>query len=384
MATPCSSFKVLSEDPGSHARRGVLDLPHGEVRTPAFMPVGTYGAVKGLSPQDIRTVGADIILSNTFHLVCRPGPELVKRLGGLHKFMSWSRPILTDSGGFQIFSLKDLRKLDEEGVTFRNPKGGDIIRMTPETCVQAQIDLGVDVAMVLDELVPLPSPKGKVRSAMERSIRWAERALRVPRDAERGTRLFGIIQGGLEEDLRAECIERMSPMSFDGFAIGGLSVGEPPEELHSMVGFAAPRLPRDRVRYLMGVGYPEDIIEAVAAGVDLFDCVLPTRNARNGNLFTSRGRVVIKNARWRDDPRPLDEDCSCFTCQNFSRAYLRHLFITGDSLAARLHTMHNLHYYQTLMARIRDAIDSGTFGELVTWARQRNADGRGPSWWRAE
>jgi len=348
------------------------------------MPVGTYGAVKGLTPTDLQESGADIILSNTFHLICRPGTELIRDLGGLHKFMSWQRPILTDSGGFQVFSLEALRKLDEEGVSFRNPKGGDLIRMTPESCVEAQLNLGVDVAMVLDELVPLPSPKKRVRDAMNRSIRWAERALKVPRDAVSGTRLFGIIQGGLDEGLRAECIDRMAPLPFDGFAIGGLSVGEAPEELHSMVGFAAPRLPRDRVRYLMGVGYPEDIIEAVAAGVDLFDCVLPTRNARNGNLFTSRGRLIIKNAIWRRDERPLDEDCSCFTCQNFSRAYLRHLYITGDSLAARLNTMHNLHYYQSLMTRIRDAIAADTFGELLTWARQRNEQGQGPSWWREQ
>jgi len=348
------------------------------------MPVGTYGAVKGLSPLDLTQTGADIILSNTFHLVCRPGTELIRDLGGLHKFMSWNGPILTDSGGFQIFSLKDLRKLDEEGVTFQNPKGGDSVRMTPESCVQSQLDLGVDVAMVLDELVPLPSPPERVRDAMERSIRWAQRALQVPRDAVGGTRLFGIIQGGLDEELRAECIERMAPLPFDGFAIGGLSVGEAPEELHSMVGFAAPRLPRDRVRYLMGVGYPEDIIEAVAAGIDLFDCVLPTRNARNGNLFTSRGRIVIKNAGWRRDDRPLDEDCSCYTCQNFSRAYLRHLYTTGDGLAARLNTMHNLHHYQSLMTRIRASIDDGSFGELLTWARQRDERGRGPSWWRVD
>jgi queuine tRNA-ribosyltransferase len=382
MATPCSSFEVLSEDKATHARRGVLGLPHGTVHTPAFMPVGTYGAVKGLSPDDLRETGAEIILSNTFHLVCRPGTELIRDLGGLHRFMAWDRPILTDSGGFQIFSLEGLRRIDDDGVTFRNPKGGDTIRMTPESCVQAQIDLGVDVAMVLDELVPLPSPKERVRAAMERSIRWAERALEVPRDSEAGTRLFGIVQGGLDKDLRAECIERMSQLPFDGFAVGGLSVGEAPEELHSMVGFAAPRLPRDRVRYLMGVGYPEDIIEAVAAGIDLFDCVLPTRNARNGNLFTSRGRIVIKNAIWRRDDRPLDEDCSCSTCRNFSRAYLRHLYVTGDSLAARLNTMHNLHYYQSLMTRIREAIESDTFDDLLVWARQRNEQGHGPSWWR--
>jgi len=382
MATPCSSFEVLNEDSATHARRGLLGLPHGEVRTPAFMPVGTYGAVKGLSPTDVRTTGADMLLANTFHLLCRPGTELIRDLGGLHKFMSWDPPILTDSGGFQIFSLASLRTLDEDGVSFRNPKGGDLVRLTPESCVQAQLHLGVDVAMVLDELVALPSPRGKVRAAMERSVRWAERALRVPRDAQSGTRLFGIIQGGLDQDLRAECIDRMAELPFDGFAVGGLSVGEAPEAMHSMVGFAAPRLPRDRVRYLMGVGYPEDIIEAVAAGIDLFDCVLPTRNARNGNLFTSRGRLIIKNAIWRRDERPLDEDCSCFTCQNFSRAYLRHLYITGDSLAARLNTMHNLHYYQTLMTRIREAISDGTFGDLLIWARQRDEHGLGPSWWR--
>jgi len=323
------------------------------------MPVGTYGAVKGLTPTDLQESGADIILSNTFHLICRPGTELIRDLGGLHKFMSWQRPILTDSGGFQVFSLEALRKLDEEGVSFRNPKGGDLIRMTPESCVEAQLNLGVDVAMVLDELVPLPSPKKRVRDAMNRSIRWAERALKVPRDAVSGTRLFGIIQGGLDEGLRAECIDRMAPLPFDGFAIGGLSVGEAPEELHSMVGFAAPRLPRDRVRYLMGVGYPDDIVGAAARGVDMFDCVMPTRLARFGVVFTPFGRLTLKHARFREDPEPIDPDCACYTCRSFSRAYLRHLHMTHEVLAPRLLTLHNVTFYQDLMRRLRQAISDG-------------------------
>ncbi|MEE2829239.1 MAG: tRNA guanosine(34) transglycosylase Tgt [Myxococcota bacterium] len=384
MATPCSSFEVLAEDAKTHARRGTLSLPHGPVRTPAFMPVGTYGAVKGMTPRDLKEVDSDIILSNTFHLICRPGTELIREVGGLHRFMGWEGPILTDSGGFQVFSLKDLRTLDDDGVTFRNPKGGDLIRMTPESCVRAQLDLGVDVGMVLADLVALPSPDHRVREAMERSLRWAERALEVPRNSSEGTCLFGIVQGGLDRDLRAESIERLCSLPFDGFAIGGLSVGEAPEDRNSMVGFAAPRLPGDRVRYLMGVGYPEDIIEAVAAGIDLFDCVLPTRNARNGNLFTSRGRLVIKHAAWRADERPIDEDCNCFTCRNFSRAYLRHLFVSGDSLAARLNTMHNLHHYQQLMTRIRRSISDGSFNDLLLWARQRNSKGEGPSKRRAD
>jgi len=371
MATRCSSFEVLASDPSCEARSARLDLPPGSVRTPAFMPVGTYGVVKSLTHEDLRELGADIILSNTFHLVCRPGSEHIRDLGGLHEFMAWDGPILTDSGGFQVFSLAKMRDIDENGVTFRNPHGGELVRLTPESTVRHQVNLGVDIAMVLDDCAALPAQHSDLRAAMERTLRWAERSLAVERNDSTGPALFGIVQGGLEEDLRAECTERLVAMDFDGYAIGGLSVGETPEEMYSVVQFGAPRLPRDKPRYLMGVGYPEDIVEAVAAGVDLFDCVLPTRNARNGNLFTSRGRLVIKNSAWRSDTRPLDEECRCFTCRSYSRAYLRHLHVVKDSLAPRLLSIHNLHYYQRLMARIRNSIEMGTFAEMLAWARER-------------
>jgi queuine tRNA-ribosyltransferase len=340
------------------------------------MPVGTYGAVKGVDTEDLEGLSASIVLSNTFHLVCRPGTAPIRELGGLHRFMGWNRPILTDSGGFQVFSLADLREVDEDGVSFRNPHGGELIRMTPESTVAAQRDLGVDVAMVLDDCPPLPSERETVRRSVERTLRWAARARAVPRDPERGPALFGIVQGGLDEELRAECAERISALDFDGYAIGGLSVGESPEEMDRVVQFAAPRLPRDRVRYLMGVGYREDIVEAVANGVDLFDCVLPTRNARNGNLFTGSGRIVIKNARWKDDPRPLDEDCDCRTCRRYSRAYLRHLYLVGDPLAGRLNTIHNLHHWLSWMGRIRQAIRDGSFPELLAASRERGGGRR--------
>ncbi len=378
MATQCSSFEVKSLDAASGARTGTLRLPHGEVRTPAFMPVGTYGAVKSLTHEDLREVGSDIILSNTFHLVCRPGSEQIRDLGGLHRFMSWDGPILTDSGGFQVFSLAAMRDIDEDGVNFRNPHGGELVRLTPESTVQHQVNLGVDIAMVLDDCAALPADRATLSSAMERTLRWAERSLAVPRDDARGPALFGIVQGGLDLKLRKECIERLSEMNFDGYALGGLSVGEAPEDMYSVVQFAAPKMPPAKPRYLMGVGYPEDIVEAVAAGVDMFDCVLPTRNARNGNLFTSRGRLIIKNAAWRSDKRPLDEDCDCFTCSNYSRAYLRHIYVAKDSLAPRLLSIHNLHYYQRLMARIRRSIEEGTFSDVLAWARSRE-DGLGPS-----
>lgn len=383
MATQCSSFEVLAEDAASEARRGQLTLPHGTVQTPAFMPVGTHAAVRGIAPWELEDLGSDILLSNTFHCICRPGTEHIRDRGGLHTFMGWDGPILVDSGGFQVFSMSDRRKIDDEGVTFSNPWNGDRVRMTPESCVQSQIDMGVDVGMVLDECPPLPGTPGQVRAAMERSMAWAERAIRVERDPVRGPALFGIVQGGLDEDLRAESADRLMALEFDGYALGGLSVGEAPEAMRKVVAFAAPRLPRGRVRYLMGVGYPEDMVEAVAAGIDLFDCVLPTRNARNGNLFTSRGRIIIKHAKHREDDGPIDPDCACPVCQRFSRAYLRHLFVTGDGLAARLHSIHNLHHWLDLMRRIRASIEDGTFGELLAQARQRDEAGRPPSAQRA-
>lgn len=379
MATRPSSFEVVASDAATDARRGRLHLPHGSVQTPAFMPVGTHAAVRGVTPWELEELGADIILSNTFHCICRPGADELESLGGLNKFMAWDKPILVDSGGFQVFSMSDKCKVDEAGVTFKNPWNGDVVRMTPESTVRAQISMGVDVGMVLDDCPALPGTRRTIRVAMDRSMRWAEQALAVPRDGAAGPALFGIVQGGLEEDFRAECIERMAALPFDGLALGGLSVGESPHAMRKVVGFAAPRLPGGRPRYLMGVGYPEDIVEAVAAGIDLFDCVLPTRNARNGNLFTSAGRVIITHARWRNDEGPLDPDCSCPVCRRFSKAYLRHLTTTGDGLAARLHSIHNLHHYLDLMRRIRASIEDGTFGDLLAAARLRDDQGRRPS-----
>ncbi len=369
-------YELLAQVDGGEARRGRLHLRHGTVETPAFMPVGTYGTVKALDPADLESLGTEIILANTFHLICRPGTERIRGLGGLHRFMGWDGPILTDSGGFQVFSLAQLRDLDDEGVTFRNPHGGDRVRMTPESTIEAQVNLGVDVAMALDDCPPLPAEPRRIEDSLQRTLRWAERTRAVPVDSETGPAVFGIVQGGLDRDLRARCIDALVPMGFDGYTIGGLSVGEGPAAMHSMVQFAAPRLPSDRPRYLMGVGYPEDLIEAVAAGVDLFDCVLPTRNARNGNLFTRKGRIVIKHAAWADDDRPLDEDCSCFACRRFSRAYLRHLKLLGEPLGARLCSLHNLQFTLDLMRMIRASIQAGTFSRLLRWARSGTAGDR--------
>ncbi len=368
----------MGSDPHSAARRGALRLRSGLVQTPAFMPVGTYGVVKGLVEEDLRGLGAEMILANAFHLIDRVGAERVRDLGGLHRFMGWSGPILTDSGGFQLFSLSHLTKMDVDGVTIASPHDGRPVRLTPESVIQAQADLGVDVAMILDDCPKLPAGRAELERSLQITHRWAERARQVPVDPETGPARFAIVQGGLEEDLRARSAEFLGALDFDGYAIGGLSVGEDPAAMISMVEFAAPRLPRGKIRYLMGVGYPEDIVEAVAAGVDLFDCVLPSRNGRNGNLFTSAGRLVIKHAANRDDPRPIDEDCDCFTCQRYSRAYLRHLYTMGMSLAARLMSIHNLRYYQRLMERIRSSIEQGTFVELLAWARSRPG-GRPPS-----
>ncbi len=375
---PVCSYELKATDPNTSGRRGTLTLRSGVVQTPAFMPVGTYGVVKGLVEEELRGLGADIVLANAFHLIDRCGPDEVHALGGIHRFMGWSGPILTDSGGFQLFSLRHLAKMDRDGVTIASPHDGRPIRLTPESVVEAQARLGVDVAMILDDCPKLPAEREDLKRSLAITHRWAERARAVRVDPEVGPARFAIVQGGLEEDLRAESAAFLSSLDFDGYAIGGLSVGEDPAAMVSMVGFAAPRLPKGKVRYLMGVGYPEDIVEAVAAGVDLFDCVLPTRNGRNGNLFTSAGRLVIKHAANRDDPRPIDEDCDCFTCQRYSRAYLRHLYTMGMSLAARLMTIHNLRYYQRLMERIRAAIEQGTLSELLAWARSRE-DGLPPS-----
>ena len=355
-------FEVRSVDGG--ARRARLAFPRGEVQTPAFMPVGTYGTVKGMTPADLESVGAEIVLGNTFHLMLRPGAELIDRLGDLHGFMGWQRPILTDSGGFQVWSLGELRKVREKGVEFRSPIDGSKVFLSPERSMEVQRLLGSDIVMIFDECTPYPAPEDAVRASMELSLRWAERSRRAHGDSDAA--LFGIVQGGMSRDLRAASLEGLEAIGFDGYAIGGLSVGEPQAEMLAVLDDLTPRMPAAAPRYLMGVGTPWDIVEAVARGVDMFDCVLPTRNARNGHLFTSRGVIRIRNARFRDDPEPLDPACDCYTCSHFSRAYLHHLDRCNEMLGAHLHTLHNLHYYLGLMAGLRAAIDSGTFAPFVS------------------
>ena len=348
-------FSVTHRD--GAARRGVLGLAHGRVDTPAFMPVGTYGAVKAVSPAELREFGAQIVLGNTFHLWLRPGLEVIARHGGLHRFMGWGGPILTDSGGFQVFSLGALRKIAEEGVQFASPINGDRLFLTPEESMRIQQVLNSDIAMVFDECTPYPASEGEAAASMRLSLRWAKRSRRAWAG---GNALFGIVQGGMYEPLRDESLGALEQIGFDGYAIGGLSVGEPPEERARIVAHLVPRMPQAAPRYLMGMGTPEDLIAAVGAGIDLFDCVLPTRNARNGWLFTRHGDLKIRNARHRDDTSPLDEHCSCYTCRHFTRAYLYHLQKTNEILGARLNTLHNLHYYQELMRTLRDAIETGS------------------------
>ncbi len=339
------------------ARRGILELAHGKVDTPAFMPVGTYGTVKAMSPDELVATGAQIVLGNTFHLWLRPGLEVIQKHGGLHRFMAWNAPLLTDSGGFQVFSLGAMRKVSEDGVTFASPINGDRLHLTPEESMRIQLALNADIAMVFDECTPYPATEGEAAQSMWLSMRWAARS----KNSFQGKNLlFGIVQGGMHEALRDESLEHLKKIGFDGYAIGGLSVGEPKEERSRILSHVAPKLPFDRPRYLMGMGTPEDIIEAVRAGMDLFDCVLPTRNARNGWLFTRYGDIRIRNARHRDDTAPLDERCACYTCRNFTRAYLYHLQKANEILGARLNTLHNLHYYQELMRELRDAIEKGS------------------------
>jgi len=340
------------------ARTGRMVTAHGEVATPAFMPVGSGGVVKALTAEDLRRCGATIVLSNTYHLYLRPGHELIRELGGLHRFMQWPGPILTDSGGFQVFSMADLRQIDDAGVRFRSHLDGSTHLLTPELSMEIQSALGSDVAMVLDECPPWPASREAVEAAVERTTRWARRC----REAYRGPgALFGIVQGGTFADLRGRSVEALLELDFPGYAVGGLSVGEPGERTVATVQATADALPESRPRYLMGVGRPQDLVEAVARGIDLFDCVMPTRNARNGTLFTSAGRLNIKRAEFSRDPRPLDEQCTCEACRGYSRAYLRHLFVSGEILAARLHTIHNLTYYLGLMERMRAAISEGRF-----------------------
>jgi queuine tRNA-ribosyltransferase len=342
------------------ARRGVLELAHGRVDTPAFMPVGTYGTVKAMSPLELREIGAQIVLGNTFHLWLRPGLGVISKHGGLHRFMGWDRPILTDSGGFQVFSLGALRTISEEGVQFASPVNGDRLFLTPEESMRIQQVLNSDIAMAFDECTPFPATRAEAEQSMQLSMRWAARS----KAAWQGENaLFGIVQGGVYPDLRAQSVERLVEIGFDGYAIGGLAVGEPKEDRRRIL--QTTRLPEDRPRYLMGMGTPEDLIEAVSAGIDLFDCVLPTRNARNGWLFTRHGDIKIRNARHRDDTGPLDPDCACYTCRHFTRAYLYHLQKANEILGARLNTIHNLHYYQELMQALRAAIERGDLQETA-------------------
>ncbi len=363
-------FAVLRTD--GDARRGVLTTPHGVVQTPAFMPVGTQGVVKSLTFEQLQGVGAEIMLSNTYHLYLRPGDDLIARLGGLHRFIGWDKPMLTDSGGYQVFSLAERRKIDEEGAHFKSHLDGSAHLLTPEKATDIQAQLGSDIAMVLDECLAHPSEHGAARTSMERTARWARRArermmaLRSGPVAgvtvsNPGQAQFGIVQGSVYPDLRQESAAQTVAIGFEAYAIGGLSVGEPPEVMYEMVGVTTPCLPADRPRYLMGAGTPDDLVEAVARGVDMFDCVLPTRNARNGQLFTADGRLNIKNARFADDERPPDEACGCYTCRTCSRAYLRHLYVSDEMTGSTLNTLHNLHFYLDTMSRIRDAIAFGRF-----------------------
>ncbi|PKG58248.1 tRNA guanosine(34) transglycosylase Tgt [Shewanella sp. Choline-02u-19] len=348
------------------ARRGRLVFERGTVETPAFMPVGTYGTVKGMTPEEVRETGADILLGNTFHLWLRPGEEIMRKHGDLHDFMNWQRPILTDSGGFQVFSLGDIRKITEAGVHFRSPINGEKIFLDPEKSMQIQDSLGSDVVMIFDECTPYPATEDEARKSMQMSLRWAQRSRDEFDKLENPNSLFGIIQGGVYEDLRDESLNGLVDIGFDGYAVGGLAVGEPKEDMHRILEHVCPKIPADKPRYLMGVGKPEDLVEGVRRGVDMFDCVMPTRNARNGHLFTSEGVIKIRNARHRDDTAPLDAKCDCYTCKNYSRAYLYHLDRCNEILGARLNTMHNLRYYQRLMEGLRGAIETGTLDDFVT------------------
>jgi queuine tRNA-ribosyltransferase len=357
------------------ARRGTVHLAHGKVETPAFMPVGTYGTVKAMSPLELAEIDAHIVLGNTFHLWLRPGLEVITAHGGLHQFMGWDKPILTDSGGFQVFSLGAMRKISEEGVKFQSPINGDTCFLTPEESMRIQKILNSDIVMIFDECTPYPATHKEASDSMQLSLRWAKRSKDAHLNNESGgntNALFGIIQGGMFEDLRDISLNGLVEIDFDGFAIGGLSVGEPKEDMLRILAHTAPKMPQDKPRYLMGVGTPEDLIDAVSQGIDMFDCVMPTRNARNGWLFTQYGDIKIKNAGYKLDTKPLDSDCACYTCRNFSRAYLHHLHRVGEILGARLNTIHNLHYYQFLMQGMRAAIETGEFEAFKTeFSRKR-------------
>lgn len=362
-------FELLGSQ--AAARRGRLTFDRGVVETPAFMPVGTYGTVKAMTPEELTELGAQIILGNTFHLMLRPGTEIIRQHGDLHDYMHWQGPILTDSGGFQVFSLAQMRKITEHGVTFQSPVNGDKVELTPEISMQVQRDLGSDIVMIFDECTPYPATVDEARSSMELSMRWAQRSKLAHGDSP--SALFGIVQGGMYPELRQESAAGLIDIGFDGYAIGGLSVGEPKDEREKVLMATVPMLPKDRPRYLMGVGKPEDIVESVRRGIDMFDCVIPTRNARTGHLFTREGVLKIRNSQYQADTRPIDEECGCYTCRHYSRSYLRHLDKCGEILGSRLNTIHNLYYYQQLMREIRQSLETGTFDKwVVSFYAQRS------------
>lgn len=353
-------FDLLAQD--GFARRGRLTFERGTIETPAFMPVGTYGSVKSMTPEEVKATGAEIILGNTFHLMLRPGTEIISAHGDLHDFMQWQGPILTDSGGFQVFSLGELRKITEQGVHFSSPVNGSKVFLGPEESMAVQRALGSDIVMIFDECTPYPADVDTAAKSMELSLRWAKRSKEAHGDNP--SALFGIVQGGMHEQLRQISLDGLMEIGFDGYAIGGLSVGEPKEDMLRILDFLAPVMPYDKPHYLMGVGRPEDLVEGVMRGVDMFDCVMPTRNARNGHLFVHQGVIKIRNSRFKSDTKPLDPYCDCYTCQNYSRAYLHHLDKTGEMLGPRLNTIHNLHYYQTLMSGLRQAIENNTLTQF--------------------
>ena len=354
-------YELLTTD--GKARRGRLTFERGTVETPAFMPVGTYGTVKGMKTEEVADTGAEILLGNTFHLMLRPGTEIIEQHGGLHGFMNWDKPILTDSGGFQVFSLGKMRKITEEGVKFSSPVNGEKIMLTPERSMEVQNSLGSDIVMIFDECTPYPASHEESKVSMELSLRWAQRS----KDAHQGNSnaLFGIVQGGMYEDLREVSVNGLAAIDFDGYAIGGLSVGEPKEDMIRILDHTTPLIPENKPRYLMGVGKPEDLVEGVRRGIDMFDCVMPTRNARNGHLFVTNGVIKIRNARHKTDTGPLDPECDCYTCKNYSRAYLHHLDKCNEILGSQLNTMHNLRFYQRVMKGLRDAIEQGKLEEFV-------------------
>jgi queuine tRNA-ribosyltransferase len=344
-----------------NARAGRIEMARGTVHTPSFMPVGTIGTVKAMSPDELKEIGAEILLCNTYHLYLRPGHDIIASLGGIHKFMNWDRPILTDSGGFQVFSLSALRKIEEDGVHFKSHLDGSMHFLGPREAMEIQSSLGSDIAMVLDDCTPYPSTYEYTMNSLYRTIQWAERCKELQGG---GQALFGIVQGGLYEDLRKKSVQELVDIGFDGYAAGGLSVGEPKEDMHRMIYFTAPLLPREKPRYLMGIGELGDVLKAVEAGFDMFDCVMPTRNARNGTLFTSRGKISIKREEFKSDGRPLDPDCGCSTCGNYSRGYLRHLFLSKEILSMRLNTIHNLYFYLNFFGNMRESIMKGSFQEF--------------------